>query len=190
VTNYFIVGRSLHPRILTKNCGEVVDRLQPIEQTLPVLPEHRRRVARDRLNSGLQFVLVKLLPESAADSHRATLAESHGAFVLGVHLRKQGRRVVTNPVEFSGRWLRTMASDHAARPRERANDPATPTVIVIVRTDAMPPVFAEVNVQGVAWTYSDKQEQVVGVLHEVDRPLTAREVPTAPTFPNGRFSGR
>jgi hypothetical protein len=47
---------------------------------------------------------------------------------------------------------------------------------VFVRTDAMPPAFADVQVPGVEWVYSDLQEAIVDELRTAAGDRTAREI--------------
>jgi hypothetical protein len=75
--------------------------------------------------------------------------------------------------------LASVRENHVAQAAGRyARSPDDPeaTATVFVRTDAMPPGFADVQVPGVAWTYGAKQEAVVEALRESAEPRTAREL--------------
>ncbi|MFT4930267.1 MAG: DNA-binding transcriptional ArsR family regulator [Natronomonas sp.] len=99
---------------------------------------------------------------------------------LGTGLKRaQGRDFVGEDAETAAEILASVRENHTAQAAGRyARNPEDPssTATVFVRTDAMPPGFADIQVPGVAWTYSDKQERIVEVLREADRQLTAREI--------------
>jgi DNA-binding transcriptional ArsR family regulator len=99
---------------------------------------------------------------------------------LGTGLKRaQGRGFVGEDAETAAEILASVRENHTAQAAGRyARNPEDPssTATVFVRTDAMPSGFADVQVPGVAWTYSDKQERIVETLREGDRQLTAREI--------------
>jgi hypothetical protein len=99
---------------------------------------------------------------------------------LGTGLkRKQGREFVGDDARTAQAILASVRENHVAQAAGRyARDPDDPdaTATVFVRTDAMPPGFADVQAPGVAWTYSEKQDRVVETLREADTRLSARDV--------------
>lgn len=99
---------------------------------------------------------------------------------LGTGLkRKQGRGFTGDDAETAAEILASVRENHTAQAAGRyARNPEdrSSTATVFVRTDAMPPGFADVQVPGVTWTYSDKQERIVEILRESTTSCTAREI--------------
>jgi AraC-like DNA-binding protein len=122
-------------------------------------------------------------PDDVDDPSNAECDHCDGAGCqecLGTGLKRaQGRGFVGEDAETAAEILASVRENHTAQAAGRyARNPEDPssTATVFVRTDAMPPGFADVQVPGVAWTYSDKQERVVETLREANRQLTAREI--------------
>jgi hypothetical protein len=93
--------------------------------------------------------------------------------------RKHGRGFVGDDAEAARAILASVRENHTAQAAGRyARNPDDPTstATVFVRTDAIPPGFADVQTPGVVWTYGNKQDRVVEALREADRPLSAREL--------------
>jgi hypothetical protein len=95
--------------------------------------------------------------------------------------RKQGRGFIGEDAETAAEILTSVRENHTAQAAGRyARNPEdrSSTATVFVRTDAMPPGFADVQVPGVAWTYSDKQDRIVEILRESSTSCTAQEITT------------
>lgn len=93
--------------------------------------------------------------------------------------RKHGRSFTGPDADTAQAILASVRESHTAQAAGRyARNPEDPTstATVFVRTDAMPPGFADVQVPGVVWTYSGKQDRIVTELREASRPLSAREL--------------
>jgi hypothetical protein len=101
---------------------------------------------------------------------------------LGTGLkRKQGREFVGEDAGKAAAILASVRENHTAQAAGRyARNPEDPddTATVFVRTDAIPTGFADVQVPGVAYTYSEKQDRIVEALRDASRSCTAREIAT------------
>jgi len=95
----------------------------------------------------------------------------------GEEYRAPGREFVGPDAETAQEILASVRENHVAQAAGRyARDPDTNDgAVVYVRTDAMPPGFADEQVPGVAWAFGDKQAEIVEYLR--DNPgSTAREI--------------
>lgn len=114
-------------------------------------------------------------PESA---HHDDCAGEGCHECLGTGLERAHDRGFTGAdADTAAEILASVRENHTAQAAGRyARNPDDPTdtATVFVRTDAMPPGFADVQVPGAVWVYARKQEQVVEALRERTRPVTAR----------------
>lgn len=95
------------------------------------------------------------------------------------HKRAHGREFVGEDAEAAAEILSAVRENHTAQAAGRyARNPDDPssTATVFVRTDAIPPGFADVQVSGAEWVFTTKQQRVVEELRELDRPATALEL--------------
>lgn len=93
--------------------------------------------------------------------------------------RAHGRGFVGEDAEAAAAILASVRENHTAQAAGRyARDPDDPEdhATVFVRTDAMPPGFADIQVPGAVWTPSKAQEQVVETLRDSPTTLTARDI--------------
>jgi hypothetical protein len=92
------------------------------------------------------------------------------------HKRAHGRGWTGDDAESAREILASVRENHTAQAAGRyardADDPDSHAT-VFVRTDAMPPGFADVQVPGVFWTFAPKQRDVVEALRELDEPASA-----------------
>ena len=122
-------------------------------------------------------------PEDCDDPSNAECdhCDGEGCYeCLGTGLkRKQGRAFVGEDADEAAAILASVRENHTAQAAGRyARHPEDPgdTATVFVRTDAIPPGFADVQVPGVAYTFSEKQDRVVEALRESRTSRTAREI--------------
>lgn len=97
----------------------------------------------------------------------------------GEEYRAHGQGFVGEDAETVAEILASVRENHVAQSAGRyARDPDDPqvTATVSVRTDAMPVAFADVQVPGVEWVFSDQQRKVVENIRGRERPATAKEV--------------
>lgn len=95
------------------------------------------------------------------------------------HKRAHGRGFVGDDAETAQEILAAVRENHTAQAAGRyARNPedSDATATVFVRTDAMPPGFADVQTAGVVWRYSQKQEDVIEALRDAPGRLSAREI--------------
>lgn len=95
----------------------------------------------------------------------------------GEEYRAPGREFVGPDAETAQEILASVRENHVAQAAGRyARDPDSDDgAVVYVRTDAMPPGFADEQVPGVAWAFGEKQAKIVEYLR--DNPgSTAREI--------------
>lgn len=93
--------------------------------------------------------------------------------------REHGREFVGPDADTAAAILAAVRENQVAQAAGRyardADDPDD-TATVFVRTDATPPGFVDVDVPGVEWVYTNKQERVVEALRDRDQPTSAREL--------------
>jgi hypothetical protein len=95
----------------------------------------------------------------------------------GEEYRAPGREFIGPDAETAQEILSSVRENHVAQAAGRyARDPDSDDgAVVYVRTDAIPPGFADEQVPGVAWAFGDKQAEIVEYLR--DHPgSTAREI--------------
>ncbi|WP_254766523.1 hypothetical protein [Salinilacihabitans rarus] len=100
----------------------------------------------------------------------------------GEEYRARGRGFEGEDAETAQEILASVRENHIAQAAGRyARDPTDPdvTATVFVRTDAIPPGFADVQVPGVEWVFTDLQEAIVEELRSSRRSRTAREIADA-----------
>ncbi|MFB6299134.1 MAG: helix-turn-helix transcriptional regulator [Halobacteriales archaeon] len=93
--------------------------------------------------------------------------------------RSRGRGFTGEDADTADAILASVRENHTAQAAGRyARDPDDPeaTATVYVRTDAMPAGFADVQVPGVVWTYSAKEERVIETLRKASTYLTSRQI--------------
>jgi hypothetical protein len=126
------------------------------------------------IDPGDGFVL-DLLAELDLDAEPAVKETENGE-----QYRAPGREFVGPDAETAQEILASVRENHVAQAAGRyARDPDTDDgAVVYVRTDAMPPGFADEQVPGVAWAFGEKQAEIVEYLR--DNPgSTAREISEA-----------
>ncbi|QLG63099.1 hypothetical protein [Halorarum salinum] len=125
------------------------------------------------IDPGDDFV-VDLLAELDLEAEPETTETEDGELQ-----RAHGRGFVGEDADVADEILASVRENHTAQAAGRyARDPDEPEshATVYVRTDAMPPGFADVQVPGVVWTFSSIQREIVEELRQSDRSLTAREL--------------
>jgi len=123
------------------------------------------------IDPGDGFVL-DLLAELDLDAEPAIEETENGE-----EYRAPGREFVGPDAETAQEILASVRENHVAQAAGRyARDPDSDDgAVVYVRTDAMPPGFADEQVPGVAWAFGEKQAEIVEYLR--DHPgSTAREI--------------
>jgi DNA-binding transcriptional ArsR family regulator len=99
---------------------------------------------------------------------------------LGTGLKRApGREFTGDESDTAQAILASVRENHTAQAAgryAREPDDSSSTATVFVRTDAMPPGFADIKTPGVAWTYSNHQETIVEALRDRTRSVTAREL--------------
>ena len=93
--------------------------------------------------------------------------------------RAHGRGFVGADAETATEILASVRENHTAQAAGRyARNPEDPDsfATVFVRTDAMPPGFADVQTPGVVWTFTGTQEEIVTALRDAPRPKSAKEL--------------
>jgi hypothetical protein len=116
--------------------------------------------------------VVNLLAELDLDAEPATVETDDGEVK-----REKGRTFEGPDAETAQAILASVRENHVAQAAGRyARNPDDPesTATVFVRTDAMPPGFADIQTPGVVWTYGQKQDRIVEVLREATDPLSAQ----------------
>jgi len=99
--------------------------------------------------------------------------------VDGAEERAHGRGFEGPDAETAAAILASVRENHTAQAAGRyARNPDDPEshATVFVRTDAMPVDFADVQVDGVEWTFSELQREIVDVLRSATGGLTARDI--------------
>ncbi|MXV62057.1 hypothetical protein GS429_08285 [Natronorubrum sp. JWXQ-INN-674] len=97
----------------------------------------------------------------------------------GDEYRARGRGFEGEDADSAAEILASVRENHIAQAAGRyARDPSDPDVnaTVFVRTDAMPPGFADVQTPGVEWVFTDLQEEIVEELRSSKRSKSAREI--------------
>ena len=109
-------------------------------------------------------------------------AEPETVDVDGTEERAHGRGFEGPDADTAAAILASVRENHTAQAAGRyARNPDDPDshATVFVRTDAMPVDFADVQVPGIQWTFSDRQRAIVDELREATGQLTAREISDA-----------
>jgi len=118
--------------------------------------------------------IVDLLAELDLEAEAETAVDDDGE-----EYRAKGRGFEGADAETAQAILASVRENHIAQAAGRyARDPEDPTTTatVFVRTDASPPGFADVEVPGVEWAFTDLQEDIVEDLRVHDGARTAREI--------------
>jgi len=123
------------------------------------------------MDPGDDFVLDLLAEHDLDAEPRMALRED------GDEYRAPGREFVGPDAETAQAILASVRENHVAQAAGRyARDAdSDDDAVVYVRTDAMPPGFADEQVPGIAWTFGEKQADIVEYLRDNPNP-TAREV--------------
>ena len=127
------------------------------------------------IDPGDDYVL-DLLAEAGLDARPET---SEGPD--GEERRAHGREFVGDDAETAAAILASVRENHVAQAAgryARNADARTDTATVFVRTDALPPGFADFQVPGVEWVTTDKQRGIVTELRD-RRQATAAEIAEA-----------
>jgi hypothetical protein len=126
------------------------------------------------IDPGDGFVL-DLLAELDLDAEPAVEETEQGE-----EYRAPGREFVGPDAETAQEILASVRENHVAQAAGRyARDPDSDDgAVVYVRTDAMPPGFADEQVPGVAWAFGEKQAEIVEYLRD-NLGSTAREIAEA-----------
>lgn len=126
---------------------------------------------------------VRSDPEECDDPENAECDHCEGEGCpecLGTGLKRApGREFVGPDADTAQAILASVRENQVAQAAGRyARDPDDPadTATVFVRTDAIPAGFADVQVAGVEWVYTAKQERVVKALREHEQPATVRDL--------------
>ncbi|WP_435349736.1 hypothetical protein [Haloarchaeobius sp. HRN-SO-5] len=93
--------------------------------------------------------------------------------------RVHGRGFVGDDADTATEILASVRENHTAQAAGRyARNPDDPesTATVFVRTDAMPPGFADIHVPGIQWVFSQLQRDIVQALRDQPGTATAREL--------------
>jgi len=93
--------------------------------------------------------------------------------------RENGRTFSGEDADVATEVLASVRENHTAQAAGRyARNPDDPDshATVFVRTDAMPPGFADIQVPGVEWCFTDTQRAIVETLRESTTSRTTREV--------------
>ncbi|WP_435175612.1 hypothetical protein [Halorussus sp. AFM4] len=128
------------------------------------------------IDPGDDFVL-DLLAELDFDATPETTVDDDGT-----EHRAHGRGFVGEDADIAEEILASVRENHTAQAAGRyARDPSNDDshATVFVRTDAMPTNFADVQVSGVEWVYTDTQRAIVEELRDATGSVTAREVADA-----------
>lgn len=92
--------------------------------------------------------------------------------------RAHGRAFEGEDAETAAEILASVRENHTAQAAGRyARNPDNPrdSATVFVRTDAMPPGFADVQVPGVVWAYGDKQRALAAYLRDQTSSVSAKD---------------
>jgi hypothetical protein len=114
----------------------------------------------------------------SAVCHQCDGEGCHGCDDTG-QKRAHGREFIGVDADTAAALLASVRENHVAQAAGRyARTPDDPAdhALVFVRTDAMPPGFADMQVPGVTWTYGEKQRAIVEMLREQVRGVTAQEL--------------
>ncbi|WP_436933673.1 hypothetical protein [Halovenus marina] len=109
-------------------------------------------------------------------------AEPETVDVDGEQERAHGRGFTGPDADTAAAILASVRENHTAQAAGRyARNPDDPEshATVFVRTDAMPADFADVQVDGIEWVFSDKQRAIVDELRSSKTSKTAREIADA-----------
>jgi hypothetical protein len=121
--------------------------------------------------------VVDLLAELDLDAAPETAVNGEGA-----EYRAPGREFVGDDADTAAAILASVRENHTAQAAgryARNPDDLDSHATVFVRTDAMPTGFADVEVPGVEWVYSDLQEAIVEELRTSTSTRTARGIADA-----------
>ncbi|WP_052367761.1 transcriptional regulator [Haloferax sp. ATB1] len=102
--------------------------------------------------------------------------------VDGEEQRAHGREFVGDDADVAGEILASVRENHTAQAAGRyARNPEDPDshATVFVRTDAVPTGFADIQVPGVEWCFTEKQRAIVEQLRESPTTTSARELADA-----------
>lgn len=124
------------------------------------------------LDPGDDYVL-DLLAEAGLDA-RPELSEGPD----GEEHRAHGRAFVGDDAETAAAILASVRENHVAQAAgryARNADDNSDTATVFVRTDALPPGFADLQVPGVKWVATETQREIITTLRE-QRRATAAEL--------------
>nr|WP_231990838.1 hypothetical protein [Natronobacterium gregoryi] len=125
------------------------------------------------MDPGDDYVL-DLLAELDLEAEVETAVDDEGE-----EYRARGRGFEGTDADTAQEILASVRENHIAQAAGRyARDPTDPdvTATVFVRTDAMPPGFADVQTPGVEWVFTDLQEAIVEELRSDTGAKTAREI--------------
>jgi len=128
------------------------------------------------IDPGDDFVL-DLLAELDYDATPETSIDDDGT-----EHRAHGRGFKGEDADVAKEILASVRENHTAQAAGRyARDPSNVDshATVFVRTDAMPTNFADIQVSGVEWVYTQKQRTIVEELRDATGSVTAREVADA-----------
>ncbi|QHS17910.1 hypothetical protein GWK26_12550 [haloarchaeon 3A1-DGR] len=118
--------------------------------------------------------VVDLLAELDLEAEPETVVDD-----TGDEHRAHGRGFEGPDADVATEILASVRENHTAQAAGRyARNPDDPDshATVFVRTDAMPPGFADVEVPGVEWVFTSTQESIVRELRSSTTSLTAREI--------------
>ncbi|WP_227015583.1 GntR family transcriptional regulator [Haloarcula sp. JP-L23] len=99
--------------------------------------------------------------------------------VDGEQERAHGRGFEGADADTAATLLASVRENHTAQATGRyARNPDDPEshATVFVRADAMPTDFADVQVSGIEWTFTDVQRDIVATLRSSTTSMTAREI--------------
>ncbi|WP_458211034.1 hypothetical protein, partial [Haladaptatus sp. NG-SE-30] len=95
------------------------------------------------------------------------------------HNRAHGRGFVGEDADTAQEVLASVRESHVAQAAGRyARNPDDPDshATVFVRTDAIPPGFADVKVPGVEWVFTETQREIIETLRDARGTMTAQEI--------------
>ncbi|MFB6237537.1 MAG: hypothetical protein ABEH81_04115 [Halopenitus sp.] len=182
-------GEQVRTAITTKSVEErlrrIMDQAGAVEPSTMHYGEEKSR--NDFAHENVGFVngcidpgdelVLDVLAELDCDAAPETSESDDGE----VH-RARGRGFDGPDADVAEAVLASVRENHTAQAAGRyarnADDPDD-FATVFVRTDAMPPGFADVQSPGVQWTYSNQQREIVAALRDSTRALTAREISNA-----------
>jgi hypothetical protein len=125
------------------------------------------------LDPGDDYVLDLLAELDCEASPETTVDDA------GEEHRAHGRGFVGPDADIAQAILASVRENHTAQAAGRyAREPEDPaaTATVFVRTDAMPPGFADVQVPDVEWVFTDDQQAIVETLRAAPGSRSARDL--------------